>query len=83
MPSVGVRPQAVEWLRYSNHTMVSGRAVGHGSWGGQYALANLEAGAIGVFFSVLETHHAITREYVILIVRMLEAIAGMEPESAT
>lgn len=45
-----------EGIRYSNHTMISGHALGHGGWGGQYAVANLDTGTIGVFFSVIENH---------------------------
>jgi len=33
-----------EGIRYCNQTMVSGRSLGHGGWGGQYALANLDNG---------------------------------------
>ena len=41
-------------IRYRNHLLVSGDSVGHSGWGGQYAMANLRTGVVGVFFSVLE-----------------------------
>jgi CubicO group peptidase (beta-lactamase class C family) len=69
--------------RYSNHTMVKGRTLGHGGWGGQYALANLDTGTVGVFFSVIENEHAITSDYRTPIVAMLESIAAMEPCDAS
>jgi CubicO group peptidase (beta-lactamase class C family) len=65
-----------EWIRYSNHTMVAGRAIGHGGWAGQYAIANLDTGMIGVFFSVIENQHAITRNYLSPVVRMLESVTS-------
>jgi CubicO group peptidase (beta-lactamase class C family) len=67
-----------EGICYSNHLMVSGRSVGHGGWGGQYALANLDTGVVGVFLSVIENEHANNHEYLGPVVRMLEAIASME-----
>jgi CubicO group peptidase (beta-lactamase class C family) len=71
-----------EGTRYSNHAMVSGRSIGHGGWGGQYALANLNTGTIGVFFSVIENQHATNRNYLGPVVRMLESITGQESKSA-
>jgi CubicO group peptidase (beta-lactamase class C family) len=76
-------PPPFDWIRYSNHTMICGRALGHGGWGGQYAVAHLDTGTVGVFFSVLENQHAMTRDYIGPIVRMLESITAMEPGSAT
>ena len=63
-----------EWMRYSNHMMVFGRAVGHGGWGGQFAMADLDTGTIAVFLSVIENEHAVTREYLGPVIRMLESI---------
>lgn len=75
-------PPPFESIRYSNHTMISGRALMHGGWGGQYAVANLDTGTIGVFLSVIESQHAITRDYMSPIIRMLESITGMAPEGS-
>jgi CubicO group peptidase (beta-lactamase class C family) len=75
--SLGVpMPAPLEWVRYSNHVMVTGRALGHGGWGGQYAMANLETRMIAVFFSVIESQHAITRDYLGPVIRMLLSITG-------
>lgn len=63
-------------LRYSNHTMVSGRSLGHGGWGGQYATANLDTGTIGLFFSVIENEHATNQDYLKPVIQMLESITG-------
>jgi CubicO group peptidase (beta-lactamase class C family) len=71
-------PPPREWIRYSNHTMVSGRSLGHSGWGGQYAVANLDTGTIAVFFSVIETQHAIIRDYIGPVVSILEGIVGAE-----
>jgi CubicO group peptidase (beta-lactamase class C family) len=70
----GVPMPAYEGIRYSNHLMVSGRSIGHGGWGGQYAVANLDTGTIGVFFSVIEDQHAATRGYVSRVASMLGSI---------
>lgn len=73
---VPMRGSTYEGMRYSNHMMVSasGRSLGHGGWGGQYAIANLDTGTIGVFFSVKEDQHAATPGYLTPIIRMLESI---------
>jgi CubicO group peptidase (beta-lactamase class C family) len=70
-------PSPYKALRYSNHFMVAGRLLGHGGWGGQYALANLNTRSIGVFFSVLENQHANNEEgYAQSIIRMLEVVTA-------
>ena len=72
------RAPPIDWIRYSNHTMVNGRALGHSGWGGQYAVANLDTGTIGVFFSVIENQHATTLDYLSPIMRMLDSITSAE-----
>ncbi len=67
-------PAPYEGIRYSNHLMVRGRVLGHGGWGGQYALANLETGTIAVFLSVIENEHATNRDYLGPIIRTLESV---------
>lgn len=59
-------------IRYSNHLMVSGRSVMHGGWGGQFVMASLDSGIVGVFLSVMEDEHAATRSYLWPVIRMLE-----------
>jgi CubicO group peptidase (beta-lactamase class C family) len=77
-------PPPYEGIRYSNHMMVCGHSLGHGGWGGQYALANLDTGTISVFFSVIENQHATNESnYVGSIIRMLESVAGMKPEKSS
>jgi len=71
-----------EEMRYSNHLMVSGRSLSHGGWGGQYAVAHVDTGTIGVYFSVIENHHADNRGYLGPIIRMLQTIVDMEPDQA-
>jgi CubicO group peptidase (beta-lactamase class C family) len=71
-------PYPYEGIRYSNHLMVQGRSVGHGGWGGQYAMANLETRIVAVFFSVLENEHAINRDYLGPVIRMLDSVTSMK-----
>jgi CubicO group peptidase (beta-lactamase class C family) len=63
-------------IRYSNHLMVRGPVVGHGGWGGQYAMVNLDTGKIGVLFSVLENEWAINRDYLGPVIGMLETVTA-------
>jgi CubicO group peptidase (beta-lactamase class C family) len=63
------------WLRYSNMTNTEGRWLGHGGYGGQYMLADLTSGVVGIFFSVLENRDAYDADYYVPIIRMLEDIA--------
>jgi CubicO group peptidase (beta-lactamase class C family) len=77
--SSGVRmPPPYEHLRYSNHLMICGNCIGHGGWGGQYAMANLDTGVIGVFLSVLENEHATNTDYLGPVIRMLESVTGTD-----
>lgn len=76
--SSGVQMAApFEGIRYSNHTMVSGRSLGHGGWAGQYGLANLDTGTIGVFLSALENQHGTTRDYLGPVIRTLEEVTRL------
>ena len=67
-----------EGFRYSNHLMVSGRGLAHAGWGGQYAMANLDTGIIGVFLSVIEDQHANNRDYIGRVIRTLQCVTGPE-----
>jgi CubicO group peptidase (beta-lactamase class C family) len=76
-PGAGVpMPYPYEGIRYHNHLMVKGRELGHGGWGGQYAMVNLDTEIVGVFFSVLENEHAINRDYLGPVIRMLESVVS-------
>ena len=57
-------------------TMTDGTWVGHGGYGGQYMLANLDTGVVGVFYSILENADAWDPEYAPRITRMLADIAA-------
>lgn len=64
-----------EWVRYSNQMATGGRWVGHGGYGGQYMLADLESGVVMAFFSVLENRDASDSAYGAETIRMGEEIA--------
>lgn len=66
------------WIRYSNHANTTGRWLGHGGYGGQYMLADLASGVVGVFYSVVEDKDGYPQDYYPPIIRMLESIAAME-----
>jgi hypothetical protein len=70
-------PAPRDRLRYSNQTNTNGRWLGHGGYGGQYMLADLETGVVGVFFSVLENHDAHDAAYSVEIIDMLQGIAEL------
>jgi CubicO group peptidase (beta-lactamase class C family) len=71
-----------EGIRYSNHLMVAGRTLGHGGWGGQHVIGNLDTGAVAVFFSVLENEHATNGGYIGLVIQMLDSVTGPEFQNA-
>lgn len=73
------KPPPRDWMRYSNHFTVAGRLLGHGGWAGQYALANLVTGTVGVFLSAIEDQHGDDRDYIMALFRMLEAATSLGP----
>lgn len=76
--SAGVpMPHPYEGIRYSNHLMVSGPCYGHGGWGGQYVMANLDTQTIGVYFSVVENPHGNNQgNFVHTLIAMLETVVS-------
>ncbi len=50
-------------MYYSNQFYTNRRWVGHGGWGGQFMLANLETGVVCVIFSVLQNRSASDTDY--------------------
>lgn len=64
-----------EDFRYCNHLMIRGRTVGHGGWGGQFALVDLETRVVAVFLSVLENAFATNTDYLGPVADMLADIA--------
>lgn len=63
-------------LRYSNQFNTDGRFLGHGGYGGQYLLADLTTGRVGVFLSVLDTEDGYEADYYPPIIAMLAEICA-------
>jgi CubicO group peptidase (beta-lactamase class C family) len=74
-------PEPRDALKYSNQTNTNGRWLGHGGYGGQYMLADLESGVVGVFYSVLENRGASDPEYSAEIIHMLQCIGELSFEN--
>ncbi|MER9294800.1 beta-lactamase family protein [Mesorhizobium sp. M0510] len=67
-----------DWVRYSNQTNTDGRWLGHGGFGGQYMIADLVSGIVGVFLSVVENREGIDSNYTVRIIKMLQDIGRLE-----
>ncbi len=67
-----------EHLRYSNQLNTDGRWIGHGGYGGQYMLADLTSGVIGVFLSVVEDKDGYPLPYYPPLIAMLAEIARLD-----
>lgn len=63
-------------LRYSNQFNTNGIWLGHGGYGGQYMLANMETGRVAVFLSVLDTQDGYFSSYYPPIIQMLAEICA-------
>ncbi len=63
-------------LRYSNQFNTAGRWLGHGGYGGQYMLVDMETGRVGLFFSVLDTEDGYFADYYPPIIQMLAEICA-------
>ena len=74
-------PKPRHKLRYSNQTNTNGRWLGHGGYGGQYMLADLSSGVVGVFYSVLLNRHASDPDYSAEIIAMLQNIGELPFET--
>jgi len=61
-------------LRYSNQTNTNGRWLGHGGYGGQYLLVDMESGTVGCFLSVLDNASGYEAAYYPPVIAMLEAV---------
>ncbi|MCP4767879.1 MAG: serine hydrolase [Gammaproteobacteria bacterium] len=70
-------PKPRHALKYSNQTNTNGRWLGHGGYGGQYMLADLSSGVVGVFYSVLLNRHASDADYSAEIIDMLQRIGEL------
>ncbi|MEM7669234.1 MAG: serine hydrolase, partial [Pseudomonadota bacterium] len=69
-------PVPIDFTRYSNQMFTDGAWVGHGGYGGQFMLANLETGIVAVFFSVLECDAGYDRDYSAEMIGMLAGVAA-------
>ena len=70
-------PKPRQAVRYSNQTNTNGRWIGHGGYGGQYMLADLKSGVVGVFYSVLLNRYASDADYSAEIIAMLQSIGEL------
>lgn len=64
-----------DFYNYSNQTMTNGVWLGHGGYGGQFMLANLDTGISISFFSVLQNKDAMDLDYSVGMVKMMDSIA--------
>jgi CubicO group peptidase (beta-lactamase class C family) len=76
-------PPPRDWLRYSNQMNTDGRWLGHGGYGGQYMLTDLDSGVVVVFFSVLENRAASETDYSAQIIKMGAKIGCLEYDEET
>ncbi len=68
-------PEPRRGMYYSNQLYTNRRWIGHGGWGGQFMLVNLETGIVCVFFSVLENSGAHDVEYSTAMIKMLDTVS--------
>lgn len=68
-------PEPRRGMYYSNQLYTNKRWIGHGGWGGQFMLVNLETGIVCSFFSVLENSGAHNVDYSTAMVSMLEKVS--------
>ncbi len=65
-----------EWMGYSNQMFTNGAWVGHGGYGGQFLLTDLNTGVSCAFYSVLENTSGFDVNYAAKLIKMLEDVAG-------
>lgn len=71
-------PPPHDWVRYSNHVMVWGRAIGHTGWAGQCAFVDEATNTIGVFFGVSEDEHGLAPGLMAPVIEVFASIAGVD-----
>ncbi len=68
-------PPPRQGMYYSNQFYTNRRWVGHGGWGGQFLLANLETGVVCAIFSVLQNRSAYDADYSAQLVNTLGIVS--------
>ncbi|MBI1386091.1 MAG: serine hydrolase [Rhizobiales bacterium] len=64
-------------LRYSSHLFTDGRWIGHGGYGGQFLLVDMETGTVALFLGVLENEAGYDMAYSASLIDALAAIARL------
>jgi CubicO group peptidase (beta-lactamase class C family) len=64
-----------QWMGYSNHLFTNGRWIGHGGYGGQFLLIDMETGTTCAFLSVLENEAGYDQTYMLKIIENLQDVA--------
>ena len=64
-----------DWVRYSNHLFTNGRWIGHGGYGGQFLMVDMQTGTSCAFLSVLENESGYDQDYMNQIIKALQEIA--------
>ena len=66
-----------DFIRYSRQTMTDGIWLGHGGYGGQFALANPDTDTAVVYFSVLEDKDAYDPDFYAPLIQTMAEIAAV------
>ncbi len=69
-------PEPRDFIRYSRQTMTDGTWLGHGGYGGQFALANPDTDTAVVYFSVLEDKDAYDPNFYAPMIRTMGEVAA-------
>ncbi|MBT7614481.1 MAG: serine hydrolase [Rhodospirillaceae bacterium] len=69
-------PAPRDFIRYSRQTMTDGTWLGHGGYGGQFALANPDTDTAVVYFSVLEDKDASDAAFATSLIRTMGEVAA-------
>lgn len=65
-----------DWMKYSNHLFTNGRWIGHGGYGGQFLLVDMETATSCAFLSVLENDSGYDQTYASRVIDALQALAA-------
>lgn len=67
-------PPPREWIGYLNHVFTDGRWIGHGGYGGQFLLADMNSGTVDAFPSVLENDSGYDQSYMLDVIKTLQSV---------